>query len=203
MTDSIAVFSPMVRITDASGNPVSNGTVEFYEAGTSTPKTVYADKDLSTTLGTVISTDSSGYPKTSGNARTLVFTGTSAFKMIVKDSSGATLVTHDNVPGAVATPATDEIALPETPVSSKTSTYTVVAADQGKVINANPTSGSFAITLLSAVTAEDGFRVTIRHAGTANVVTIGTTAGQTIGISGASVTSFSLKSFGEWRQLVC
>lgn len=202
MTDSVAVFSPMLRISDANGNPVSNGTVEFYEAGTSTPKTVYADKDLSTTLGTVISTDSSGYPKTSGNARTLVFTGTSAFKMIVKDAAGITLVTHDNVPGAVAIPVTDEIALPETPVSSKTSTYTVVAADQGKVINANPTSGSFAITLLSAVTAEDGFRVTIRHAGTANVVTIRSTAGQTIGISGASVTSFSLKSLGEAVQLV-
>lgn len=197
MTASIPIFSPMVRVLDASGDPVASGTVEFYSAGTSTPKTVYADADLTIELGTTVSTDAGGYPVTSGNARTLVYTGTSAFKMIVKDSAGATLVTHDNVPGAVVVPDAETSALSETPIVSKTTNYTVVAGDQGKLLNCNCTSGAFAITLLSAVTAGDGFEVTIRHVGTANQVTVRSSGTETISHSGKASYSVALKSYGQ------
>lgn len=197
MTASIPIFSPMVRVLDASGNPVASGTVEFYNAGTSTPKTVYADADLTIELGTTVSTDAGGYPVTSGNARTLVYTGTSAFKMVVKDSAGATLVTHDNVPGAVVVPDAETSALSETPIVSKTTNYTVVAGDQGKLLNCNCTSGAFAITLLSAVTAGDGFEITIRHVGTANQVTVRSSGTETISHSGKASYSVALKSYGQ------
>lgn len=202
MTDVISILSPLVIVKDDNGDPVSNGSIEFYDAGTSTPKTVYADRDLSVALGTTVDTDSAGYPVTGGSARTLIYTGVGDFKMIVKNSGGSTLVTHDDVPGAVATVVSDELALPETPVVTKTSTSTIVVGDQAKVINANCTGGSFALTLPSALTAGDGWRVTVRHVGTANVVTIRSTASQTIGIPGKSVTSFTLKSLGESIQLV-
>lgn len=35
--DSIAVFSVLDRVTNSDGTPVSEGTGEFYLAGTSTP----------------------------------------------------------------------------------------------------------------------------------------------------------------------
>lgn len=202
MTASIPIFSPMVRVTDANGDPVALGTVEFYNAGTSTPKTVYADKELTTSLGTTVSTDSGGYPVTSGNARTLVYTGTDAFKMIVKDASAATLVTHDNVPGAVIVPDAETSALSETPIVSKTTTYTVVAGDQGTILNCNCTSAAFAVTLLSAVTAGDGFEVTIRHTGTANQITVRSSGTETISHAGKASYAVALKGYGQTITLV-
>jgi len=203
MTDAVTVFSPADHLDDNNGNPLANGTIEFYNAGTSTPKTVYSDNTLSTSLGTTVSTNASGYPVTGGGAETLIYVGTADYKIIVKDSGGSTLRTRDNIKGAVSVPPTSEIALPETPVVSKPTTYPIVAADQSKVINANPTTGSFAITLLSAITAGDGFRITIRHnANTTNVVTIRTTGGETISIPGKSVSAFTLKGWGESVQLV-
>ena len=73
-----------------NGEVILNGTVEFYEAGTSTPLTVY--------------TDASG----NGGATTRTFESTGvilayvldtapAMKQIIKDSTGATLFTFDNL----------------------------------------------------------------------------------------------------------
>ncbi len=53
--DSIAVFSVLDRVTNSDGTPVSEGTVEFYLAGTSTPLTVYSDYGLTSSLGTTAS----------------------------------------------------------------------------------------------------------------------------------------------------
>ena len=100
MTSSVAVFPPGFRVTDASDNPISGATIEFYAAGTNTPKSVYSDKDLATAIGTSLATDSGGYPSSGGN-KVLVYTNTSPYKIVIKDSLGATLITHDNVQGAV------------------------------------------------------------------------------------------------------
>lgn len=202
MTVYLNIFSPGQRIDDDNGDPVASGTLEFYDAGTSTPRTVYSDKTLSTSLGTTVSLNSAGYPVTSGNARTLVYPGLTAFKVIAKDSSGSTLWTHDNVLCAVEIATASETSLPETPVVSKTAAYSIVDADQGKVINANATGGSFVLTLPSAVTVGDGWRVAVRHTGTSNVVTIRTTSSQTIDIPGKQVTSFALKGRGQSVWLV-
>src|SRR3990170_3291038 len=68
----------------------------------------------------------------------------------------------------------------ETPVIAKTADYSIVNGDQVNVINANPTGGSFTLTLPSAVTVGDGWRVTIRNIGTANQVIVATVLSQTI-----------------------
>jgi len=68
MTDAVTVFSPADHLDDNNGSPLANGTIEFYNAGTSTPKTVYSDNTLSTSLGTTVSTNASGYPVTGGGA---------------------------------------------------------------------------------------------------------------------------------------
>lgn len=45
---------------DASGNRVAGGTLYFYVNGTTTPKDVYGDKDLSINLGASVGLDASG-----------------------------------------------------------------------------------------------------------------------------------------------
>lgn len=97
MTASAAVFPPGFRVTDANDNPVSGATIEFYNAATTTPKTVYADSDLITAIGTSVTTDAGGYP-TSGGNKTLVYVDTS-YKVIIKDALGAVIAVHDRVPG--------------------------------------------------------------------------------------------------------
>ena len=73
MTDSTYVFPPGERITDDStGAPISGATIYFYDAQTTNPKTVYADADLTASLGTSVVTDSQGYPTTNGITRTIL-----------------------------------------------------------------------------------------------------------------------------------
>lgn len=201
MTDSVAVFPPGFRITDADGDAISGATVEFYAAGTSTPKTVHSDDDLTVSLGAVVTCDAGGYPANSGT-RVQVYVGTPDYKVIIKDSTGATLATHDNVKGALTTPTTVTEAKRKTPVISKTSTYSVVLADWGKLINANPTGGTFSITLPSAVTVGDGFTIGIRHVGTANTVPIVPVLSQTISHSGKAAAAKAIGSYGETFWLV-
>ena len=203
--DVLPVFSILDRITDADGAPVSGGYAEFYDAGTTTPRTVYSDSGLTVSLGTVVYADTGGYPVSThgGSTKVSVYTGTGAFKVVVKDSAGTTLIARDNIPGALDTSAfAPESATPDTPVLSKTAAYSVVVGDAGKLINANCTGGSFVITLPSAVTAGDGFRIGIRHAGTANTVTISTVSSQTIAQPGPATQNLSLTGRGETYWLV-
>ena len=51
-------------VIDANGTPVSGATINFYEPGTTTPKAVYSDATLATSLGTVLTTNAGGEPTT-------------------------------------------------------------------------------------------------------------------------------------------
>ena len=65
MTDSVQIWSPGFRVLDDSGDPVAGGKIKFFDAGTSTPRSVYTDKGLSANASTVITADSSGVPQVS------------------------------------------------------------------------------------------------------------------------------------------
>ena len=101
MTDSVAVFSPADRIT-ANNISVPGAKVKFYLAGTSTPKSVYSDAALTVSLGTVVYTDSDGYPVTAsgGTSKTQVYIDTAAYKVVFSDAADVVLWTFDNVKGA-------------------------------------------------------------------------------------------------------
>lgn len=125
------------------------------------------------------------------------------YKVILKDGDGDTIWTADNVPGTSEEAAALTSAIPSTPVISKVADYTVLASDLGRIINCNPSGGAFTITLLSAVTATDGERITIRHIGSADQVKIATVSSQTISRSGdTATTAFSLIGYGESATLV-
>lgn len=174
MTDILLVPWSGRRITDANDDPLASAQLYFYDAGTANARTVYSDIALSVAHAQPVVCDSGGLAP-------LIYTGTSNYKMVVKDSDGTTISTHDDLPGAVDHSSYLTSAVQATtPVISKTTTYSVLAADLGKVINADCSGGAFTITMLSAVTAGDGSRMTIRHVGTANTVTIAPAGAQTI-----------------------
>ena len=51
-------------VFDAAGDPVSGATISFFVPGTTTPKAVYSDATLSTSLGSVLTTNAAGEPTT-------------------------------------------------------------------------------------------------------------------------------------------
>lgn len=194
-------YPPGFRATDADDNPLAGGYYLFFAAGTSTPKAVYSDAALATSLGTTVDLNIAGAPVSDSNVPVLVYPATGAYKIEIYSSADALLFTFDDIPGAEE--AADPIvsSLPDTPVLSRTSTFSVTVDNRGTLFNLNPTGGSFAATLPSAVAAGDKFRVGFRHNGTANTATILTTLSQTIRRHKNS-TSWTLKSQGECLWLV-
>lgn len=182
MADSQRIFDPAARLTDANGNPLSGGKAKFYAANTSNPLTIYSDAELTTAIGTVVIADAGGYPEHSG-AKTLIWTGTAPYKVVITDASDVTVATHDNIKGALDTSTFSvTYAIATTPVIAKTAAYTTTVADKGKHIACDPTGGAFAVSLLSAIDAGDGYRVVISHnADSANPVTVAPTANQKVG----------------------
>lgn len=205
MTDSVAVFPAGFRLTDSTtGDPMSGATIEFYDAGTSTPKTVYADEGLSTSLGTSVTCDSLGYPTSDGTTKTLIYVGTAAYKIVIKTSGGTTIATHDNVKGAVATVDTSNLNVVfVTPVEVKSLDYTVLSTDQSKRFVSNCSGGDVTFTLPSAVTVGDGWFIHIAHAGSANQTLIATVSSQTISDGATSYsTVMALAYSGESLTLI-
>ena len=206
MTDSIAVFPPGFRLTDNTDASVMSGAIlYFYDAGTTNPKTVYSDSALSVSLGTSVTCDALGYPTSDGSAKTQVYVGTTAYKIIIKTSAGVTIATHDNIPGAVATVTPEDTSVTATrPVVTKSINYTVVApTDQNTIFAGNCSSGDVTFTLPSAVTAATGWAITVQHAGSANQCVISTVSSQTISEGSKSFgTSYVLTLNGEEATFV-
>lgn len=201
MADSIAVFSPGFRLTDSdTGAPISGAVIRFFDAGTTTPRTVYADQDLLTALGTSVTTDSLGYPTSSGTTKTIVYVDTASYKVTVEDSDAVVLATHDNVKGALDTTGFggSGAVTASFPVVTKSLDYSVVAGDQNKLIAVNCSSGDVTLTLPSAVTVGNGWAVRVQHAGSANQALLATVSSQTISEGAKSFgTSFALALDGE------
>jgi hypothetical protein len=78
---------------DNNGNPLNGGTLSFFAAGTSTPQTVYSDAALTTPLANPYTLDSAGRAPA-------IFLAASSYKIVLKDSGGATIATVDNFAGA-------------------------------------------------------------------------------------------------------
>jgi len=53
-------------VFNAAGDPVSGATISFFQPGTTTPKPVYSDDTLTTSLGSVLTTNAAGEPTTLG-----------------------------------------------------------------------------------------------------------------------------------------
>ncbi len=210
MTDSIKVFPPDFRVLDGNGDPVSGAKIKFFDEGTSNPKTVHSDYSLTTSLGSTVHCDSEGAPVNTegGSTKVEVYVNASRYKVTITDSDDVTIESKDNVDGALDTTGytAATYALAKANVLAKSADYTVTTDDQGKVVNMDATSADRTITLPSAVTAGDGYVITLRHVGTAiaYTVAIATVSSQTISVplAGGAATSFTLTSYGESVTLV-
>src|SRR5690606_27059391 len=118
-----------------------------------------------------VTCNAAGVPTASGGSggQVLVYTGTSPYKLVIKDQDGNTLFEDDNIPGALDTSSfAQDTAVPRTPVLLKDTDYVILATDRGAVVNTDSTGGTVTHTLPSAVTVGDSWRVTVRHIGAAH-----------------------------------
>ena len=92
-------YSPIPKwtITDANGEPVVGGTVEFFEAGTSTPKDVYSDAARTISAGDTLTTDALG------QIGPVYLDTAEATKAVCKDEDGVTLWTEDDLTAPIGT----------------------------------------------------------------------------------------------------
>ena len=190
MTDSVAVLPWAFAILDSNGDPVSGGTIEFYNAGGLVARTVYSDHSLSTSLGAIVTLSSAGVPINGSSTPVIIYTGTTDYKVIIKNSSGSTLYTYDNIDGAIDTSSfggsTSNF---QTPVETQATDHTVTTDDIGDLYQIDPSGGNRTFTLDSAVDFTDGRRIGVRHNGTANNVLIATVSSEQINLPGGTTTS--------------
>ncbi len=89
-------YDPRPQFLDANSDPLDNGaTLTFYNAGTTTPKAIYANPTLDTPLDNPLILDAGGYVPEGG-----VWLAEGSYKLVVKNSLGAIEWTQDNISGA-------------------------------------------------------------------------------------------------------
>jgi hypothetical protein len=89
----LVLVSPKNQFFDSAGAPLTGGTVTTYLAGTTTLATTYQDRGLTTENTNPITLNARGECSIWGSI-------SSTYKYVVKDSTGATIYTEDNIPGA-------------------------------------------------------------------------------------------------------
>lgn len=196
MADNLLIpWSGRVILTTA-GAPAAGALITIYAEDTLDLLTLYSDRDLTVTQANPVTCDANGLAP-------MMFLGTTAYKIKITTSAGVAIDEEDDLPGALDTSGfSATFSKPDTDVDAHSSDHTVVSGDLGKILNCNPTGGTFSITLISAVTAGNGKGVGIRHNGTANVVKIVTVSSQTIGIPGdVTTTAFCLYGRGHFVWL--
>lgn len=205
MVDSIQILDAGWRATDSNDNVITDGILSFFDAGTSSPRTVYSDADLSASLGTSVNCNSGGSPITSGNAKCLIYTGDTPYKIrLTSVIFGGTVFEFDFVKGALNTDIflTSAAAYDESVVTTS-SNRSVGASDHGKFIDMNCTAGALTATIDDANTLGDGWFTTISHAGTANQIKITGDGTDTFALPGVSAVAFSLTGLGHTIRITC
>ena len=173
---------PRQRAEDDSGNPISGAKLYFFDVGTTNPRTVYQDYNLTTAHGVFVQADANGvfdpiYPP-NGDYDVLMTDGSDAGNDYTAET---TIRAKISTKGPVDLSSFQtNMAKSETPAITKATDYTVVEADRGKAIDVNPNSATVTITLESSAVAGDGSEITIKHNGNSNAVILSTVNGELI-----------------------
>lgn len=93
-TSYLAPITNGFQFLDASGRVLSGGTINTYLAGTTTPQATYSDR-----TGLVVNTNPLVLDASGRLANEVWLTTGIAYKFVLKDSTGTTIATYDNLPG--------------------------------------------------------------------------------------------------------
>lgn len=187
MPDSGFVFPPAFRVVSEAIAAVDGGSLEFFAAGTTTPATVYSNRGLTVSLGSIVYLDSAGHPVASPGSSTkvMVFTGTAAIKMVVKDSGGVTLATYDDFAcaqvsgdgsGSAMGLPVDELAV---------TSYIADSDDYGRLKEIDLAGGSCTFVLPAASGAPSGTIIGVKRKGVANSLTVVATGSDRVAGAGS------------------
>jgi hypothetical protein len=138
---------------DNNGEPLAGGTIETFEAGTSTNKQTFTSEDESAANTNPIVLDASG--------RADIWLDSGSYKFVMKDSTGATIRTVDDITAGTS----DVYSSGVVDVSTNTS---IVASFSNLVVDC---TGTITLSLLDVATAEEGFIFVVKNSGS-GVVTI-------------------------------
>jgi hypothetical protein len=208
MTDSIRIFDPGFRVTDANGVIVSGAIVKVFDAGGTTPREVFSNSGLSSSLGTEVDCNSAGAPTSDGNNPCLIYTGITPYRVRLTTSDGTLIpgMDFDNISGALDTSdyLTDADVAPDFPITNTSSNVAPVAADKGKFWNINCSGGDVTVTFPAATTLGNGWNAKFRHDGTANQVSFIADGSELFKIgSHAGVARFAAPMRGQVYTITC
>lgn len=166
---------PPAQSFDGNGDPLTNGTVEFYEAGTTTQKDAFTNEAGDVALPNPTTLDAEG--------RTQVWLGDGAYKIILKDGNGVEVDQRDDITGDLSGEFLGNVA-------NFSVNTTITTAFQNYFIKA---SGTIALSLLAAADAGEGFSFVVKNVGSGTV---------TIDPDG-SETPITTLSAGEYCFYIC
>jgi len=174
---SQVVLTPFWQVFDANGNPAAGAKASFFTAGTSTPVNVFSDSTLVTAYTQPVVADSEGRFPT-------IYAAAGDYKIKVTDSANVDLAPEvDN--WTVLANLTQTIL--SFPTVTKTTNYTVVAADRGKVLEFDAAGGTLVVTL-GAATLGAGFPIWIVNAGVTGTIQLQFAGAETL----LDLTTYSL-----------
>lgn len=177
ITMAQVVLTPFWQVFDADGNPAAGAKASFFLAGTSTPVNVFSDSTLVTPHAVPVVADSEGRFPT-------IYAAAGDYKIKVTDSADVDLAAEvDN--WTVLANLTQTIV--SFPTVTKTTNYTVVAGDRGKVIEVDPAGATLVVTL-EAATLGAGFPVWVVNTGATGTVELQFDGGETL----LDLTTYSL-----------
>ena len=138
---AVLLPSPIQQFT-FNGDPVAGGTVAFYQSGTFTAQAIYADAGAVNLLPNPITLNSGGLPQNASGAPTPIYlTPGTAYRVVLKNSSGVQLWLADNVTGLASSAAVQSSVVP----FASTLVFTACADNQlfFVTLTGNVTSSSF------------------------------------------------------------
>jgi hypothetical protein len=90
-------FHPGVQFFTNDGKVLANGSLSFYDSGTTNPRSTYSDPEMTTPNPASVTLDGAGRPSVD-------IWGDGSYRVVLKDAGGVTLVTMDNVSGPQGIP---------------------------------------------------------------------------------------------------
>ncbi len=200
------LFKPRIQLIDSNGDPVVGGYIYTWAAGTSTPKNTYDDYALTTPNPNPIRTGNDGTPSNGGTPIDVYLDG--AYKIDIRDANNVSFAGYpvDNVislsdfdfSGLTASVA--DLNSTTTTGLLKTANYAIQLTDRGKTILASASAGKIDINLLAVLTAQNGYRITIKKVDTSlNEVEVISSIPELI----EGRTSYILYDYNDFIEILC